>query len=216
MAHLKLKHNSILVLDPTYPEINEDDFKAKEDCKPLCGDVKEAIPSSAPKSLGREVVMRMFADSNHASEKATRRSRSGFMILMNMGVIQWYCKQQAIVEGAVFGAEFVCLKQGVECLKGTRCKLRMMGVPIDGPTWIYGDNMSVIHNTSTPESTPKKKSNAICYHLVREAVAAKECLTCWVPTLSNWADLLTKILSGQKRQRLVKNDLFDVYEDYQD
>ena len=117
------------------------------------------------------------------------------------------------MEGAVFGAEFVCLKQGVECLKGIRYKLRMMGIPIDGPTWIYGDNMSVIKNTSTPESMLKKKSNAICYHLVREAVAAKECLTCWVPTLRNWADLLTKVLSGRKRQLLVKNVLYDIYPD---
>ena len=213
MAHLKTKHNSRLVLDPMYPEINKDHFKAKEDWKPSYGNVQEAIPSNAPKPLGREVVLRMFADSDHAGEKATRRSRSGFMILMNMGLIQWYCKQQATVEGAVFGAEFVCLKQGVECLKGIRYKLRMMGIPIDGPTWIYGDNMSVIKNTSTPESMLKKKSNAICYHLVREAVAAKECLTCWVPTLRNWADLLTKVLSGRKRQLLVKNVLYDIYPD---
>ena len=79
------------------------------------------------------VVLQMFADSNHAGKQATRRSRSGFMILMNMGMMQCHCKQQATVEGAVFGAEFVCLKQGVECLKGIRYKLRMMGVPIDGP-----------------------------------------------------------------------------------
>ena len=62
----------------------------------------------------------------------------------------------------------------------------------------------------------KKKSNAICYHLVQEAVAANECLTCWVPTLDNWADLLAKVLSGRKRQRLVRNVLFDVYDDYED
>ena len=92
----------------------------------------------------------------------------------------------------------------------------MMGVPIDGSTWIYGDNMSVIHNISTPESALKKKSNALCYHLVQEAVATKECLTCRVPTLSNWADLLTKGLSGRKQQRLIKNVLFDVYDDYED
>ena len=92
----------------------------------------------------------------------------------------------------------------------------MMGVPIEGPTWIYGDNMSVINNTSTPESVLKKKSNTICYHLVREAVAAKECLTFWVPTLRNWADLPTKVLSGRKRQRHVKNVLFDVYEDFKE
>jgi hypothetical protein len=33
----------------------------------------------------------------------------------------------------------------------------MMGIPIDGPAFVYGDNMSVIHNTQRPESMLKKK-----------------------------------------------------------
>ena len=66
----------------------------------------------------------------------------------------------------MFGAECVAMKQGVEELRGIRYKLRMMGVNIDGPTYVYGDNMSVIHNTSTPESVLKKKSNSIYYHLL--------------------------------------------------
>ena len=74
------------------------------------------------------------------------------MIFMNMAMIQWYTKKQATVEGAVFGAEFVAMKVGVETLRGVRYKLRMMGVDIDGTTYIYGDNMSVINTTSKPES----------------------------------------------------------------
>ena len=95
------------------------------------------------------------------------------------------------------------MKQGVEELRGIRYKLRMMGVGIDGPTYVYGDNMSVIHNTSTPESVVKKNSNSICYHFILQAIAAKECLTTHVPTLVNWADLITKVLSGKKRRDLV-------------
>ena len=60
------------------------------------------------------------------------------------------------------------MKHGVEVLRGLRYKLRMMGVSISGPTFIYGDNLSVIHNTQRPDSTLKKMSNAICYHAVRE------------------------------------------------
>ena len=95
------------------------------------------------------------------------------MIFMNMSIIYWHTKKQATVEGAIFGAEFVAMKQGVEALCGIRYKLRMMGVEIYVPTYIYGDNMSVIHNTSKPESFLNKKSNIICYHFVREAVAIK-------------------------------------------
>ena len=104
------------------------------------------------------------------------------------------------------------MKQGVEALHGIRYKLRMMGVPVDGTTYVYGDNMSVIYNTSRPESCLKKKLNSICYHFVREAVAMKEYLTRHVPTLSNWADLLTKVLSGRKRRVMVKAILYDIYD----
>ena len=96
---------------------------------------------------------------------------------MNTALIDWLSKKQATIESSVFGAEFIAMKTGVEALRGIRYKLRMMGVPLTGPTYIYGDNMSVIYNTSRPESTLKKKSNSICYHAVREAVASGECLT---------------------------------------
>ena len=88
----------------------------------------------------------------------------------------------------------------------------MMGVKIDGPTYVYGDNMSVIHNTSKPESVLNKKSNSICYHFVRESVAIRECLTTHVPAVRNWADLLTKVLFGRKRRELVQGVLFDIYD----
>ena len=87
-----------------------------------------------------------------------------------------------------------------------------MGAKIDGPTYVYGDNMSFINNTSKPESVLKKKSNSICYHFVREAVAMKECLTTHVPTEKNWADLLTKVLFGNKRRDLFQGVLFDIYD----
>jgi hypothetical protein len=44
----------------------------------------------------------------------------------------------------------------------------MFGVPIEGPTNVYCDNEAVVSNTTRPESTLKKKHNAIAYHRVRE------------------------------------------------
>ena len=86
-----------------------------------------------------------------------------------------------------------------------------MGVKIDVPTYVYGDNMYVMHNTSKLESVLKKKSNSICYYFFREAFAMRECLTTHVPTTRNWADLLTKVLFGKKRRELVQGVLFDIY-----
>jgi hypothetical protein len=32
-----------------------------------------------------------------------------------------------------------------------------MGIPLSGPTYVYGDNKSQVTNSSRPESTLKKK-----------------------------------------------------------
>ena len=98
----------------------------------------------------------------------TRRSRTGFFVFIKGALIQWLSKKQNTIETSVFGAEFVAMKIGMESLRGLRYELQMMGVPIDGPSSIYGDNMLVIHNTQQTESTLKKKSNSIAYHAVRE------------------------------------------------
>jgi hypothetical protein len=103
--------------------------------------------------------MRFFVDSSHADDKLTRRSRTGYFIFLNMAPITWLSKKQATIETSIFGAEFVAMKVGVEHVRSLRYKLRMMGVPIDSIVHVYGDNMSVIHNTQRPESVLKKKSN---------------------------------------------------------
>ena len=90
----------------------------------------------------------------------------------------------------------------------------MMGVPLDGPSYVYGDNMSVINNTQKPESVLKKKSNSICYHAIREAVAMGEILTTHIATGENVADLVTKVIMNRpKRDYLIGKLLFDICDD---
>ena len=86
-----------------------------------------------------------------------------------------------------------------------------MGVPIESPAYIYGENMSVIYNTSRPESNLKKKANSVFYHAIRESVVMSEIMTTHVPTLDNPADLCTKVISGgQKRNHLVSLTSYDI------
>ena len=211
-GYLKAKYNSRMAFDPTVPYVDETSFQ-ECDWKDFYGDVREAIPTNAPEPRGESVHIRMYVDSDHAGEKRTRRSRSGFFVFLNCALVQWLSKKQPTIETSVFGAEFVAMKTGMESLRGLRYKLRMMGVPIWGPSLIYGDNMSVIRNTQQPESTLKKKNNAIAYHAVRESVAMGESLTAHVSTNNNVADLATKVLSGKKRRGMVNRLLYNIYDD---
>jgi hypothetical protein len=165
MGYLKQKNNTQLVFDPTYPTIDIDSFP-QYDWTEFYGDAEEAIPSNMPSPLGKDLDVRMMCDSDHAGEKRTRCLHTGFLIFCNMALIDWVSKKQATIETSVFGAEFVAMKHGIEKLRGLRYKLCMMGIPLTGPSFIYGDNKSQITNSSKPESTLKKKCNSICYHAV--------------------------------------------------
>jgi hypothetical protein len=80
-----------------------------------------------------------------------------------------------------------------------------MGVTLSGPTFVYGDNMSVVHNNQRPEYVLKKKSNSICYHAVRESAAMGESIIGCVPSVDNLADICTKVVpGGQKRNHLIR------------
>ena len=90
-----------------------------------------------------------------------------------------------------------------------------MGVPLSGPSYIYGDNMSIIHNTQRPESTLKNKKNSICYHTFREAVAMGDCLTIHIPTKDNLSDMITKFLYISKNRGIVKLLMYDVFDSHE-
>ena len=68
-------------------------------------------------------------------------SWTGYLVFMNMAPVVWYSKKQATIEKSVYGAEFVVLKNKMGAIRGLMYKLRMMGVPVKGPMYVYGDNM---------------------------------------------------------------------------
>jgi hypothetical protein len=155
------------------------------DLKYMYGDAREIIPSDAPVPHLKEVNLRLFVDSDHAGKQFTRRSMTGFVIYLNMSPIFCFSKRQPTVESSVFGAEFVVMNNGIDTCRGLRYKFRMMGVTLSGPTYVYGDNMYVVHNTQRPESVLKKKSNSICYHAVRESAAMGYSIIGHVPSVDN-------------------------------
>jgi hypothetical protein len=147
----------------------------------------------------------LFVYSDHAVEKFTRRSRTGFVIYLNMAAIVWFSKRQPTVESSVFGAEFVTMKNGIETCCGLRYKLRMMGMDLSGPTYVYGDKMYVVHNTQQPESVLKKKSNSVCYHAIRDYAAMGESIIGHVPYVDNPYYIYSKVVpGGQKRNHLIR------------
>ena len=89
-----------------------------------------------------------------------------------------------------------------------RYKLRMFGVPLDGPTDVICDNEGVVKNTSFPQSTLRKNHNALNFRVVWEAESAGTLHIGKEDTETNLEDLLTKILGWNRRHQLLPNILY--------
>ena len=90
--------------------------------------------------------------------------------------------------------------------------MRMMGIPVEVPAYIEGDNQYFLANTAILDSTLNKKSQSIAYNFLREGAARGEWRTTYVNTHENEADLLTKQLpSGDKRNSIIRNLLHHVF-----
>lgn len=196
-GYLKSHNRSTMVFDDAYINWNEADF-THYDWTDFYGNVQEETPRNAPKPLGNPVQMNVFVDANHARNNITRRSQTGILMYLNKAPIVWYSKSQKTVETSTFGSEFVALRVATEMIKGMRYKLRMMGIPIDGPANVLVDNETVMKNSTIPSSTLQRKHNAICYHYVREAVVSVILRIAHIPSDQNLADMFTKMLGATK------------------
>jgi hypothetical protein len=115
----------------------------------------------------------------------------------------WHSQFQNTVEASTFGSEFQAIKNAVELMESLRYRLRMFGVPIEGPTNVFCANEAVYKNTSLPESTLKKKHHSIAYHRCRDAVAAQTVRVAKEGTRTNLSDLFTMILPQPRREDLL-------------
>ena len=211
--YLKSKDKVKMVFDYRPPEIDESAFKHNCDWEPFYGNVEEEIPLKMPTPLGYGVWIHCFVDSNHAGNVVTRRSHTGILIMLNNAPVIWYSKRQKTVEASTFGSEFIAMRLAKEMIVALRYKLRMFGVPINGPANVFCDNEGVVKNTSIPESVLNKKHLSIAYHAVREAVAAGIMRVGKEDTETNLADLFTKCLSAMRRNKLLSHILYGPFID---
>jgi hypothetical protein len=102
-----------------------------------------------------------------------------------------FCKKQNSIQTATYGSEFAAARLAAEQIMDLNYTLRSLGVPIDGPVWMFGDNQSVINSSTIPHSSLNKRHNALSYHRAREAIASKVMNFPHVPGVYITANALT-------------------------
>ena len=114
-SYLKEYHNLEMVFDPSDPTIDETQFGENDWTATEFGlNMEEEITLNMPAPRGLGFVMHVFVDADHAGDSITRRSRTGFLVYLNMAPIYWMLKKQTSVETSLFGSEFIAMKQCTE------------------------------------------------------------------------------------------------------
>jgi hypothetical protein len=175
---------------------------AKPDWTPAYGKAKELLPPKMLEPLGHPVTILTFDDTNHTDTVVTSCSHSGILLFVQNSPILWLSWQQNTVETSMFGSEFVTLRTAHDMIIALRYKLRMFGVPLEGPAQVFCDNQRVFKNTSIPKSVLAKKHNAVNYHALE---VHKE------DTATNLADLFTKTIPSDCRCELLGSIQYNMW-----
>ena len=152
----------------------------------------EVLPIDAPRPLGKRVVLSAYVDANLCHDLISGRSVTGILHLANKTPIDWFSKLQSTVETATFGSEYVAARTCTEQIIDLRNTFRYLGVPVEGASFMFGDNETVVNTASIPHSKLHKRHNALSYHRTREAIAAGFIRFHHVKGKSNPADIHSK------------------------
>ena len=128
-----------------------------------------------PTPHGKSIHSSTFFDTNLMHDIITGHSATGILHLLNHPPRAWFSSSQGQVGMATYGSEFMAAHQAIEQIIDLHYLLCMLGVPLDGPTWLLGDNQTVINSATIPHSSLSKHWNALSYHCCHKAVTASIC-----------------------------------------
>jgi hypothetical protein len=195
----------IRTAEPDYSSLPSFDFDWAHS---VYGTPRELLPQDAPMPLGKYVTLTHFVDANLFHDMITGRSVTGILHFMNKTPIDWYSKKQATVETATYGSEFVAARTCVEQVIDLRLTLRYLGVPIRDKSYMFGDNKTVVESSVRPHAKLHKRHNALSFHRVREAIAAKIIDFYHIDSPANPADVLSKHWGYQQVWQLLQPILY--------
>lgn len=153
---------------------------------------------------GNVLGLHVFTDSDWASDKDTRRSTSGIVVIMAGGLVSWYSKLQSIVAASSMEAEYISCFYAIQEIVWIRQLLTDLGLQRSQPTRVFIDNKSARLLAQNPVFHQRSKHIDIKYHWIRDMVSTNVVQLIDVSTDDQRADILTKTLRSEVFWRHVR------------
>ena len=177
----------------------------------LKGTIDYGIRFSGSSSSG---VLSAYSDADYAGCLQTRRSTTGYVLLLSGGPVAWTSRRQQGVATSTTESEYTAAFEATKETVWVRNLLRHVGTAQSSPTELFCDNQSAIKMVHNPEFHSRTKHIDVHLHFIREKQDDKTIGIQYISTHDQLADIFTKPLSRITFEKLragisVSQPIFD-------
>jgi hypothetical protein len=162
------------------------------------------------KSITRNIEI--YTDADHARDRETRKSTSGYCTYVWGNLVTWRSKKQTVVSTSSAEAELRAVEKGVcEGIWVMRL-LKELGIQHDGPMQLWCDNKASIEMVKNPVYHDRTKHVEIDRHFIKEKIEAGIMTLSHIRSADQIADIFTKPLGRTKFEGFRgKLGMIDIY-----
>jgi len=139
--------------------------------------------------------LKIFVDADYAGDPESRKSTSGFLMMMGSTPTSWFSKLQHCVSTSTAEAEYYSLSECAKHALWYKNLLSELNINLKDIT-IFVDNKATIYNSENVSINPKSKHIDIRFHHVRDLVSKKIIKLKYIKSKNNIADGFTKYLNS--------------------
>ena len=145
-------------------------------------------------TTGDSQIVGTYADADLAGDISTRKSTSGYCMVLNGGVVSWSSKLQSTVALSTAEAETIAAVEAVKQLMHLRLFLQELGQEQREPSIVYEDNVAAIALAEGREQSKRAKHYQMKVHFLNEKFSNGTFTYRKVGTKEQCADMFTKSL----------------------
>lgn len=153
-----------------------------------------------------QINLEVYADASFAPDEQQRKSRTGWIILINGAPVSWKSALQPVIAHSTAEAEYIALSDAAREATYVARFIAELGYSHSGPIIMYEDNQ-VAARMAAEVATKRSKHLDIRYHHIRALAHSGDIAIVDCRTDDMLADLLTKPLARDRfallRQRLL-------------